>query len=72
MDSVTGPIYWTGFKEQLSLPKAPNVRNLFQDGAVTALYRASMSSLSLDGGNNWKDHWFGLEEETKGQHFRLD
>lgn len=31
-----------------------------------------MSSLSLDGGNSWKDHWLGLEEEAKGQHFRLD
>jgi hypothetical protein len=62
----------TGFKEQLTSPKAPNVRNLFQDGAVARLYRASMSSLSLDGGNSWKDHWHGLEEDTKGQHFRLD
>jgi hypothetical protein len=62
----------TGFKEELSSPKAPNVRNLFQDGAIARLYRASMSSLSLDSGNNWKDHWLGLEEEKRGQHFRLD
>ena len=62
----------TSFKKELSSPKAPNVRNLFQDGAVARLYRASMSSLSLDSGNNWKDHWLGLEEETRGQHFRLN
>lgn len=62
----------TGFKEQPASPKAPNVRNLLQDGAIARLYRASMSSLSLDSGNNWKDHWLGLEAETKAQHFRLD
>ncbi|OBT56265.1 hypothetical protein VE04_05112 [Pseudogymnoascus sp. 24MN13] len=62
----------TGFKEQLTSPKAPNVRNLFQDGAIARLYRASMSSLSLDSGNSWKDHWHGLEKDIKGQHFRLD
>jgi hypothetical protein len=31
-----------------------------------------MSSLSLDSGNSWKDYWHGLEEDVKGQHFRLD
>ena len=62
----------TGYQEQLSSPIAPNVRNLFQDGTVARLYRAFMSSLSLDGENSWKDHWSGLEKTTKGQHFRLD
>ncbi|KFY69541.1 hypothetical protein V496_00161 [Pseudogymnoascus sp. VKM F-4515 (FW-2607)] len=62
----------TGFKEELTSPGAPNVRNLFQDGALARLYRASMSSLSLDSSNSWKDYWYGLEEDIKGQHFRLD
>jgi hypothetical protein len=31
-----------------------------------------MSSLSLVSSNSWKDHWHGLEEDIKGQHFRLD
>jgi len=62
----------TGYQEHVSSPKAPNVRNLFQDGTVARLYRASMSSLSLDGGNSWKDHWSGLEKTTKEHHFRLD
>jgi hypothetical protein len=31
-----------------------------------------MSSLSLDSGNSWKDHWHGLEKDIKGQHFCLD
>ena len=62
----------TGCKERSSSQSFPNVRNLFQDGAVARLYRASMSSLSLDGDVNWKDHWYSLEEETKDRHFRLD
>jgi hypothetical protein len=62
----------TGFKEEVSSPKAPNVRNLFQDGALARFYRASLSSLSLDAKSSWEDHWNGLEKETKGQQFRLD
>jgi hypothetical protein len=62
----------TGFQQQLTSPKAPNVRNIFQDGFPARLYRATLSSLSLNGQNSWKDHWYGLEEVTKGQHFRLD
>ena len=62
----------TGFKEEQYSPSAPNVRNILLDSAVARLYRASISSLSLDGGNSWRDHWLGLEEDVKGQHFRLD
>ncbi|OBT64129.1 hypothetical protein VE03_06283 [Pseudogymnoascus sp. 23342-1-I1] len=65
--------YKTKFLEAFgTFQDAPNVRNLFQDGAIARLYRASMSSLSLDSGNSWKDHWHGLEKDIKGQHFRLD
>lgn len=53
-------------------PVASNVRNLFQDGAIARLYRASMQSLSLNGQLSWEDHWYGLEEDAKKQQFRLN
>lgn len=62
----------TGFEQKLLSPVAANVRNLFQDGALARLYRASMQSLSLNGQISWEDHWHGLEEETKKQQFRLN
>ncbi|KAM3064705.1 hypothetical protein ACMFMF_011797 [Clarireedia jacksonii] len=62
----------TGFRKTLLPTRAPDVRNLLQDGAVARLYRASMSSLSLDGDTNWKDHWYSLNQETKDRQFRLD
>ena len=62
----------TGFEQKLLSPVAANVRNLFQDGALARLYRASMQSLSLNGQISWEDHWYGLEEETKKQQFRLN
>lgn len=62
----------TGFEQKLLSPVASNVRNLFQDGALARLYRASMESLSLNGQVSWEDHWHGLEEEAKKQHFRLN
>jgi hypothetical protein len=31
-----------------------------------------MESLSLNGQNSWDDHWHGLDEETKTNHFRLN
>ncbi|KAI9644431.1 hypothetical protein NHQ30_006452 [Ciborinia camelliae] len=43
---------WEAFKEKPSSQNVPNVRNLFQHGALARLYRASMSSLSLDGDIN--------------------
>ena len=61
-----------GFEQKLLSPIPSNVRNLFQDGALARLYRASMESLSLNGQNSWDDHWYGLEEETKTKHFRLN
>ena len=61
----------TGYEQKLLSPVAANVRNLLQDGALARLYRASMQSLSLNGQISWEDHWFGLEEETKKQQFRL-
>ncbi|KAG0645016.1 Intracellular membrane-associated calcium-independent phospholipase A2 gamma [Hyphodiscus hymeniophilus] len=62
----------TGYEQKLLSPVAANVRNLFQDGALARLYRASMQSLSLNGQISWEDHWYGLEEETKKQQFRLN
>jgi hypothetical protein len=62
----------TGYRKTSSPATAPNVRNLLQDGAVARLYRASMSSLSLDGDTNWEDHWYSLNQETKDRQFRLD
>ncbi|MDA4133195.1 MAG: hypothetical protein OK454_08755, partial [Thaumarchaeota archaeon] len=62
----------TGFEQKLTSPVASNVRNLFQDGAIARLYRASMESLSLNGQMSWEDHWFGLEEESKKRQFRLN
>ena len=62
----------TGFKRQTVSPKAPKFRNVLQDGAFARLYRASMSSLSLSGENSWRDHWDGLQQKTRTNHFRLD
>ena len=31
-----------------------------------------MSSLSLSGENSWNDHFHGLEQDTRENHFRLD
>ncbi|KFY95373.1 hypothetical protein V498_03386 [Pseudogymnoascus sp. VKM F-4517 (FW-2822)] len=61
-----------GFERKPLSPVASNFRNLFLDGALTRLYRASMESLSLNGQNSWDDHWHGLDEETKKNHFRLN
>jgi hypothetical protein len=62
----------TGFQQKLLSPVASNVRNLLQDGALARVYRASMQSLSLNGQLSWEDHWHGLDEEAKKQHFRLN
>ncbi|KFZ20455.1 hypothetical protein V501_00135 [Pseudogymnoascus sp. VKM F-4519 (FW-2642)] len=61
-----------GFEQKPLSPVASNFRNLFLDGALARLYRASMESLSLNGQNSWDDHWHGLDEETKTNHFRLN
>ncbi|KFY94690.1 hypothetical protein V498_03759 [Pseudogymnoascus sp. VKM F-4517 (FW-2822)] len=61
-----------GFEQKPLSPVASNFRNLFLDGALNRLYRASMESLSLNGQNSWEDHWHGLDEETKTNHFRLN
>ncbi|OBT38902.1 hypothetical protein VE00_10784 [Pseudogymnoascus sp. WSF 3629] len=61
-----------GFEQKPLSPIASNFRNLFLDGALARLYRASMESLSLSGQNSWDDHWHGLDEETKTNHFRLN
>ena len=61
-----------GFEQKPLSPVASNFRNLFLDGALARLYRASMESLSLNGQNSWDDHWHGLDEETKKNHFRLN
>ncbi|KFZ02091.1 hypothetical protein V500_00459 [Pseudogymnoascus sp. VKM F-4518 (FW-2643)] len=61
-----------GFERKPLSPVASNFRNLFLDGALSRLYRASMESLSLNGQNSWDDHWHGLDEETKTNHFRLN
>ncbi|KFY68725.1 hypothetical protein V496_00869 [Pseudogymnoascus sp. VKM F-4515 (FW-2607)] len=45
-----------GFERKPLSPVASNFRNLFLDGALTRLYRASMESLSLNGQNSWDDH----------------
>jgi hypothetical protein len=62
----------TGFEQKLLSPVASNVRNLLQDGALARLYRASMESLSLNGQISWEDHWLGLDEDVKKQHYRLN
>jgi hypothetical protein len=62
----------TGFKQKLVSPVASNVRNVLLDGALARVYRASMESLSLNGQLSWEDHWHGLDEEAKKQHFRLN
>ncbi|KFY30375.1 hypothetical protein V494_08174, partial [Pseudogymnoascus sp. VKM F-4513 (FW-928)] len=61
-----------GFEQKPLSPVASNFRNLFLDGALSRLYRASMESLSLNGQNSWDDHWHGLDEETRTNHFRLN
>ncbi|KFY31444.1 hypothetical protein V493_01100, partial [Pseudogymnoascus sp. VKM F-4281 (FW-2241)] len=48
-----------GFERKPLSPVASNFRNLFLDGALARLYRASMESLSLNGQNSWDDHWHG-------------
>ena len=62
----------TGFEQKLMSPVASNVRNLLQDGAMARFYRAAMQSLSLNGQLSWEDHWSGLGEDAKRQHFRLN
>ena len=62
----------TGFEQKLISPIASNIRNLFHDGPLPRLYRASMESLSLNGQNSWDDHWHGLDDKVKMRHFRLN
>jgi hypothetical protein len=62
----------TGFQNEKTSPIIPNFRNIFKDGFLLRLYRASMSSLSMDGQRNWEDHWHGLPDDVKGRHFRLN
>lgn len=62
----------TGYQVKPTSPRAPNFRNILQDGALVRLYRASMPSLSLNGENCWQDHFYGLEKDIRASHFRPD
>src|SRR5947199_2637516 len=60
----------TGYARKPTSPKIPHTRSRWTDGYLFRLFRSFMSS--LDGQNSWSDHLNRLDDEARGNHFRLN
>lgn len=60
----------TGKEDDLRSPKAPNFRNVLDDGFIPRLCRSFMSS--LDGERAWRDLANRLDDNSRGNYFRLN
>ena len=60
----------TGVEKETLFPRAPNFRNLIQDGFLSRLKRSFVSLLTGQG--PWRELWNRLDDQAREDYFRLN